>query len=361
MATKSELMAEAQRLGVRGRTSMTKADLRMTLTIYNHILYRDGHSVPFAATPNCGGRMRPELVVLHDTAGRLDGRSSVEWLCNPAAKASAHVVIDRAGRITQLAEFDRITWHAGVSTWDGRPNVNARSIGVEFENPGRLVRRGDTAVAWYGQAFDIAAHGIAAIETAAHGAGLWMPYTPEQLAALNDLLLAIEAVYPIREVVGHYQIAPGRKVDPTPLLPEGILGVASGGDAQAADPLAQAAQALDQAPPPLSAPVPIPDPHVTVRDLSATSRTIAEQTRAKADGWLQLALGFKSIILAVFSLITDAGRALLAALGPAGVLALAATVLVVFGGLALLRAGRTIGYRVDDARTGKHLGSTAHG
>jgi N-acetylmuramoyl-L-alanine amidase len=374
-----------------------------TYTIRDHLLHIDGVPVSFRETPNCGGRMRPSLVVLHDTAGRLMPGSSVDWLCNPAARASAHLVIERDGSVTQLAEFDRVTWHAGVSTWDGVKGVNGRSIGIELTNPGRLTPRGTgKAAAWFGEVYDIAATGIEARTTTEHGDGLWMPYTAAQIDALERILAAIEAAYPIREVLGHFQVAAGRKVDPTPLLPDHILGISPGADPQAADPLVQAAQTrLDElgytpgladgdAGPrtaaathafqrengltptgtldghtraALEAPAAKPMPtgaraDITAADLAKSSRTIAEQTRAQLEGWLQVVTGLKGVVLAVLTLLTETGRDVLAALGPGGVLALGAALLVVFGGLAVMRSGRTISYRVDDARTGKHLGGT---
>ena len=77
-----------------------------------------------------GGRLEPTLIVLHDTAGRLAKGSSVAWLCNPKAKASAHLVVERDGSVTQLAEFDPpVAWHAGQSSWRGRSGCNAFAIG----------------------------------------------------------------------------------------------------------------------------------------------------------------------------------------------------------------------------------------
>ena len=64
----------------------------MNVAIENHLIFVDGKAVPFRQTPNCGGTLKPEGVVLHDTAGGLEAAGSISWLCNPAAKASAHVV-----------------------------------------------------------------------------------------------------------------------------------------------------------------------------------------------------------------------------------------------------------------------------
>jgi N-acetylmuramoyl-L-alanine amidase CwlA len=64
-------------------------------------------------------------ILLHNTAGSFDG--SVSWLCNPNARASAHLVISRTGKTAQLVKFGETAWHAG----NGR--VNHTSIGIEIE------------------------------------------------------------------------------------------------------------------------------------------------------------------------------------------------------------------------------------
>jgi N-acetylmuramoyl-L-alanine amidase len=56
-------------------------------------------------TPNCGGIIEPKYLVFHFTAGS-SAEGSVEWLCNPDATASAHIVVGRDGKITQLAPFN---------------------------------------------------------------------------------------------------------------------------------------------------------------------------------------------------------------------------------------------------------------
>src|SRR5205085_2232688 len=68
---------------------------------------------------------------------------AVDWLCNPDADASAHLVIGRDGSLTQLAGFDHITWHAGESQWDGLVDMNRHAFGIELDNAGRLLKEGD--------------------------------------------------------------------------------------------------------------------------------------------------------------------------------------------------------------------------
>lgn len=183
-------------------------------------LYRDGRQVPFVATPNVGGRMSPDMIVAHDTAGRLTPGNSVTWLCNPKAKASAHLVLERDGSVTQLADFDRQTWHAGVSTWQGVSGVNRRAIGIEMVGPGKLVRFGERCTAWYGETYDIAEYGLQEARSSYHGSGWWMPPSAAQMAAMREICAALAQAYKIlpENIVGHYHISPGRKVDPSPLF-----------------------------------------------------------------------------------------------------------------------------------------------
>ncbi len=84
------------------------------LSIKNHRLV--GDPVSFRPTPNVGGALAARYLVLHFTAGR-SLETSVESLCTqkPQGNASAHLVLGRDGRIVQLAPFNVVTWHAGVS------------------------------------------------------------------------------------------------------------------------------------------------------------------------------------------------------------------------------------------------------
>lgn len=181
--------------------------------------------IPLRPTPNKGGGLHPTVIVLHDTAGRLDPTSSIDWLCNPSAKASAHFVIDRAGRVTQLLSCDVVAWHAGASVFKGRSGCNSFSVGIEHVNPGKLVAVGNSkkARAWFGAEYDLAKDKVEWEETPHHGAGYWMHYTDEQIAASQQLVSAIREAYPITDVTTHYTISPGRKVDTNPLFPLGYF------------------------------------------------------------------------------------------------------------------------------------------
>jgi N-acetylmuramoyl-L-alanine amidase len=185
--------------------------------IENGRLMIDGKPAAFVPTPNQGGRLDPTLIVLHDTAGRLVKGSSVAWFADPKAKASAHIVVERDGSVTQVVSFDRVAWHAGSSSWRGRSNCNAFAVGIEIVNPGKLTGTPAGATAWFGESFGPES-GIVRASTPAHGDGCWMPYTEAQLRTVEQLVGALGREYPIGEVVAHHDISPGRKVDTTPLM-----------------------------------------------------------------------------------------------------------------------------------------------
>ncbi|MCC2605408.1 1,6-anhydro-N-acetylmuramyl-L-alanine amidase AmpD [Planctobacterium marinum] len=96
-------------------------------------------------------------------------------------RVSAHCFIERTGRICQFVSFDERAWHAGVSVFQGQPRCNDFSIGVEMEGTDHL------------------------------------PYTAAQYDALVQLTKALMVQYPeinLARIVGHNDIAFGRKTDP---------------------------------------------------------------------------------------------------------------------------------------------------
>ena len=96
------------------------------MKIQNHrLIADDGKPVSYVETPNKSGVMTPEFLIMHYTAGS-SAEGSVAWMCNPAAKAAAHLVIGRDGSLTQLAAFNRVAWHAGKSVWAGRSGLNGQ-------------------------------------------------------------------------------------------------------------------------------------------------------------------------------------------------------------------------------------------
>ena len=76
-----------------------------------------------------------DILLLHYT-GMTSTAEAIERLCDPAAKVSAHYVVEENGNIVQLVPETRRAWHAGQSSWEGVEDINSRSIGIEIGNPG---------------------------------------------------------------------------------------------------------------------------------------------------------------------------------------------------------------------------------
>ena len=179
----------------------------------------DGQPVAFQKSPNQtrGRTIEPSVLVMHYTAG-ASATSSIAWLCDKQARASAHLVIGRDGSITQLVEFNRKAWHAGVSRWNEREGVNNFSIGIEMANagvlqggPGRWRTSFEARIG--SEDVLIAPHKVDGVERS------WERYTGEQLEVAAVVAAALSQQYGLVEVLGHEDVAPGRKLDPGPAFP----------------------------------------------------------------------------------------------------------------------------------------------
>jgi len=139
-----------------------------------------------------------DILMLHYT-GMPKCDQAVAWLANPESKVSSHYVITEAGRVIRMVDEANRAWHAGVGSWAGAVDVNARSIGIEICNAG-------------------------------HPGGL-PPFPDVQIAAVIELSREILARHPIspERVIAHSDSAPGRKVDPGELFPWDVLAKAGVG------------------------------------------------------------------------------------------------------------------------------------
>ena len=89
-------------------------------------------------SPNYNKRKNLDLidtVIIHYT-GMRNAKTALNYLCNKKSKVSAHYFINEEGKLWQIVEDKNIAWHAGVSKWLDRKNLNETSIGIELENPG---------------------------------------------------------------------------------------------------------------------------------------------------------------------------------------------------------------------------------
>jgi AmpD protein len=153
-------------------------------------------------SPHCDARppqTPPELIIVHGISlppGQFGGpeidqlfTGTLDWSAHAyfrqieGLRASAHAVIRRDGQLTQYVPFSARAWHAGVSRYAERSACNDFSVGVELEGTDEI------------------------------------PYTDAQYETLIRLIVALLAAYPSlapEHLVGHADVAPGRKSDPGP-------------------------------------------------------------------------------------------------------------------------------------------------
>jgi N-acetylmuramoyl-L-alanine amidase len=189
------------------------------MKIKNHLLFAsDGKQVSFRLTPNKGSRYTPQFLVVHYTAATT-AQSAISWLINPVAQASAHLVIDRQGTVTQLAPFNIVTWHAGRSRWNGLEGLNKFSIGIELVNAGRLSKIGEKCICPVDKQpikdddIIIATHKNETKES------IWQEYTDKQIEVAQEISALLVSTYRLADILGHEDIAPIRKSDPGPAFP----------------------------------------------------------------------------------------------------------------------------------------------
>lgn len=155
-----------------------------------------------------------DTLIMHYTAGR-SALSSANYLSKPNVKASAHLVVGRDGNIYQLVPFDKVAWHAGVSSYGGRSGFNKYSIGIEMDNAGILTKAGNQYQAWFGGKYpeDEVIQATHRNETSPR---YWQTYTTQQLEVVQEVAELLVAEYSLKSILGHEEIAPNRKQDPGP-------------------------------------------------------------------------------------------------------------------------------------------------
>lgn len=151
------------------------------------------------ASPNCDDRPNHcaiDLIVIHNISlppNIYAGSGVVQLFTNQlnpnehpyyaeiyTRKVSAHFFIRRDGELMQFVSCLQRAWHAGVSNWQGRERCNDYSVGIELEGSDD-------------EAFEAV-----------------------QYKTLKKLIACLKSYYPIQHIVGHSDIAPGRKTDPGP-------------------------------------------------------------------------------------------------------------------------------------------------
>lgn len=144
---------------------------------------RTGVASQWIPSPNFDVR-HPNLVVIHHT-GDNTALQALRTLTTPERKVSSHYLIARDGAVLQLVNESARAWHAGKSWWGGNTDVNSVSLGIELDNNGSE------------------------------------PFAAAQIDALLVLLADIRQRYhiPAANFIGHADVAPTRKDDPSALFP----------------------------------------------------------------------------------------------------------------------------------------------
>lgn len=95
-------------------------------------------------------------------------------------KVSSHLLINRDGSFQQFVPFNKCAWHAGQSSFEGKEDCNKFSIGIELEGT------------------------------------INESFTDQQYTILNEIIGLLRREYPVKNIVGHSEVAVGRKKDPGP-------------------------------------------------------------------------------------------------------------------------------------------------
>lgn len=127
---------------------------------------------------------RPNFVIIHHTTNDR-AEDALRTLRDPLRQVSAHYLVGRDGSLYQLVDERLRAWHAGDSWWGGQTDINSASIGIELDNNGRE------------------------------------PFAEPLVNTLLALLADIKQRHriPVANFLGHADVAPRRKVDPSRLFP----------------------------------------------------------------------------------------------------------------------------------------------
>ncbi len=166
-------------------------------TTYSKVLYKfsdtinqtggkrleNGKNTEWIGTVNFNLR-KPNMIIIHHTAQNAL-EQTVKTFTSTRSKVSAHYVVGRDGKVVQMLNDYLRAWHAGSGYWGKITDVNSCSIGIELDNNGKE------------------------------------PFAEEQITSLMSLLSRLKKQYniPAENILGHSDIAPTRKVDPSSYFP----------------------------------------------------------------------------------------------------------------------------------------------
>ena len=193
-----------------------------------------GKRVEHHDTRKKSGKLKQiKYLVIHYTASD-SFKGDIATLSTSKREASCHLVLSPEGQFAQIGNFKDCLWHAGKSAYKGLSGLNRYSIGIEVTCPGpvKLIRSPELAYKfWNGKVVKATESPYNFVE-ASHknggGIGWWAGFTDAQNEALIEVGSLIMKHYKIEEAVGHDMIAPGRKIDPGPCLPDRVYAALNG-------------------------------------------------------------------------------------------------------------------------------------
>jgi N-acetylmuramoyl-L-alanine amidase len=143
----------------------------------------DGISTEWIGTVNFNLR-KPSFIIIHHTA-QDSLQQTINTFTKVKTQVSAHYIIAEDGKVVQMLNDYLRAWHAGAATWGKNTDLNSSSIGIELDNNG------------------------------------FEPFSESQIRSLIALLTKLKKDYniPTQNILGHSDIAPGRKQDPSAYFP----------------------------------------------------------------------------------------------------------------------------------------------
>lgn len=175
---------------------VTKTILTIDST-YTRVLYKFSDTIAKIGSPSLKSGIqtewigtvnfnlrKPNFIIIHHTA-QDSIQQTIKTFTMPQTKVSAHYVIGDDGKVIQMLNDYLRAWHAGIGSWGKNKDINSASIGIELDNNGSE------------------------------------PFSEAQITSLMALLSKLTKQYdiPKENILGHADIAPSRKKDPSPLFP----------------------------------------------------------------------------------------------------------------------------------------------
>ena len=160
-----------------------------TLSIKTPVVLSNGISTEWISTVNFNLR-KPNFIIIHHTA-QDSLAQTLKTFTTTKPQVSAHYVIADDGKVVQMVNDYLRAWHGGNSSWGKNSDINSASIGIELDNNG------------------------------------FEPFSDKQIISLLALLTKLKKDYniPTQNIIGHSDIAPSRKTDPSKLFPWKLLAL----------------------------------------------------------------------------------------------------------------------------------------